>query len=372
MLLISSIVMLFVADTAYAFQVASDTYVDGGLLDTLWLASYVAISAGALHGSMRDVAAPHPVSVAWLSRLRLSLLAIAMLTGPLLIMVVNVQWESDVAILAMGSAFLSVLVLVRLATVVRALARDNAARMTLEGELSYRASHDPLTGLPNRRRFIERLESVLAVPDRRPLSVLFLDLDDFKTVNDSLGTPPGTSCSSSVATRLQRHLRAEDRPPASAATSSRIILDGKEASRRDDGRGAAPRRARRARGGRRPAGRRVAPASGSSTRARPASRRRELLAQRRHRDVRGQGRRQGPRSHVRSRASGPRCRTAMALEADLRGVVDRGELRIEYQPIIELATGSVVGVEALVRWQHPTPRPAGSRTPSSRSRRRPG
>ncbi|HEU0243339.1 MAG TPA: EAL domain-containing protein [Candidatus Limnocylindrales bacterium] len=351
-MLISSIVLLFVADTAYAFQVASGTYVDGGILDSLWLASYVAISAAALHGSMRDVAAPHPVSVAWLSRLRLSLLAIAMLTGPLLILVVNFRWESDVPILALGSAFLSVLVLVRLATVVRALARDNAARVKLEGELSYRASHDPLTGLPNRRRFIERLEGVLSLPDRRPLSVLFLDLDDFKTVNDSLGHAAGDALLVSVATRLQRLLRADDLAARLGGDEFGIILDGKEAA-------AAGRVAERLLAaldepvdvdGRQVTARASigivdASAPGVTTAQLLASA--DIAMYEAKDDGKGRARTyvQGTRSAVQDR---------MELEGDLRGVVARGELRIEYQPIMELATGRTFGLEALVRWQHPT------------------
>ena len=351
-LLISSIVLLFVADAAYAFQVASGTYVDGGLLDTLWLASYVTISAGALHGSMRDVAAPHPVSVAWLSRLRLSLLAIAMLTGPLLILVVNFRWESDVPILALGSAFLSVLVLVRLATVVRALARDNAARITLEGELSYRASHDPLTGLPNRRRFIERLEGVLTLPERRPLSVLFLDLDDFKTVNDSLGHAAGDALLVSVATRLQRNLREEDLAARLGGDEFGIILDGKEAP-------AAARVAERLLAaldepvevdGRQVTARAsIGIVDGSAAGATTA----QLLA---NADIAMYEAKDDGKGRARTYVQGTRTavQDRMELEADLRGVVARGELRIEYQPIMELATGRTFGLEALVRWQHPT------------------
>jgi diguanylate cyclase (GGDEF)-like protein len=351
-MLISSIVLLFVADTAYAFQVASDSYVDGGLLDTLWLCAYVTIAAAALHGSMRDVAAPHPVSVAWLSRLRLSLLAIAMLTGPVLIMVVNFRWESDVPILALGSAFLSVLVLVRLATVVRALARDNAARVKLEGELSYRASHDPLTGLPNRRRFIERLEGVLSVPDRRPLSVLFLDLDDFKTVNDSLGHAAGDTLLISVATRLQRHLREEDLAARLGGDEFGIILDGKEAA-------AAMRVADRllaALG--EPVevdGRQVtARASiGIVDASAPGVTTAQLLA---NADIAMYEAKDEGKGRARTYVQGTRTavQDRMELEADLRGVVARGELRIEYQPIMELPTGRTFGIEALVRWQHPT------------------
>ena len=172
-LLIASIVILFVADTAYALQVASGTYVDGGELDSLWLFSYIAMATAALHRSMRDVVAPHPVAVAWLSPTRLSLLALAMLTGPALVLMVNVRWESDVPMLAIGSAMLSLLVLWRLASVVRALARDNAARVKLEGELSYRAvarpAHGPAQPAPVRRAARRRTGPREPAAARRPV-----------------------------------------------------------------------------------------------------------------------------------------------------------------------------------------------------------
>ena len=222
-LLIASIVTLFVADTAYALQVASGTYVDGGELDSLWLFSYIAMGSAALHRSMRDVVAPHPVAVAWLGKTRLSLLALAMLTGPALVLIVNVQWESDVPMLAIGSALLSLLVLWRLASVVRALARDNAARVKLEGELSYRASHDPLTGLPNRRRFVERLDGALGLrePARRSPCCSSTSTTSRPSTTAS-GTPRATRCwSRSPAGSSSLPARRRHASPGSVATSSR-------------------------------------------------------------------------------------------------------------------------------------------------------
>jgi diguanylate cyclase (GGDEF)-like protein len=352
LLLITSLGLLFVADTAYALQVASETYVEGGALDTLWLLSYAAIGTAALHASMRDVAAPHPVPVAWLSPVRLAFLAVAMLTGPALVLVVNAQWESDVPILAVGSALLSVLVLVRLAGVVRALARDNAARVKLEGELSYRASHDPLTGLANRRRFIERLEGALTSPGRRSLSVLFLDLDDFKTVNDSLGHAAGDALLVAVATRLQANLRTQDLAARLGGDEFGVILDGHaedaasrvaerllaalEAPVHIDGRTIIPRAS---------IGLVVGGGSDVSTA--------RLLADA---DIAMYEAKADGKGRVRAFVPGSRTvvQDRMELEADLRSAIALGQLVVEYQPIMDLTTWRTYGLEALVRWQHPT------------------
>jgi diguanylate cyclase (GGDEF)-like protein len=350
-MLITSIAMLFVADTAYAFEVAAGTYVDGGVLDVLWLASYVTIGAAALHGSMREVAAPHPVAVAWLSRTRLSLLALAMLTGPALVLIVDLEWDSDVPILALGSALLSLLVLVRLSTVVGALARDNAVRVKLEGELSYRASHDPLTGLPNRRRFIERLEGVLAARGRQSLAVLFLDLDDFKTVNDSLGHAAGDALLVAVATRLQRQVREEDLAARLGGDEFGIILEGKDAA-------AAARVADRLLAaldepievdGRQLVARAsIGIVDGSA----PGVSAAQLLSDA---DIAMYQAKADGKGRVRIYEAGARSalQDRLELESDLREAIGRAELRLDYQPIINLLTRRTVGLEALVRWEHP-------------------
>jgi diguanylate cyclase len=207
-LLVGSLLLLFAADVGYAFANADGTYQGGGLLDVLWAIAYVATAAAALHRSMRQVAAPYPVDVAWLSRLRLALLALSTVAGPTMILAADVDLGTDLPFIVAASALISVLVVFRLAGVVSALARDNAERRRLEAELSHRATHDALTGLTNRRGFQDSLEAALATGGR--FSVLFLDLDDFKTVNDTLGHPAGDALLEAVAGRIRHEVRAGD------------------------------------------------------------------------------------------------------------------------------------------------------------------
>ena len=90
---------------------------------------------------------------------------------------------------------------------------------SLQDQLHHQAYHDPLTDLPNRTLFMERVREELA--DDGAAAVLFVDVDDFKTVNDSLGHHIGDALLVSVAERLRGCVRPEDTSPASAATSSR-------------------------------------------------------------------------------------------------------------------------------------------------------
>jgi diguanylate cyclase (GGDEF)-like protein len=85
-----------------------------------------------------------------------------------------------------------------------------AQRHALQNELAYRATHDELTGLPNRREFTEQLDRALRENPEGGTTVLFLDLDRFKAVNDSLGHGAGDTLLTVVAERLRSELRAED------------------------------------------------------------------------------------------------------------------------------------------------------------------
>ena len=120
-----------------------------------------------------------------------------------------------------GTALLSLLVLARLYGLVGLLARDVAKRRALEDQLSYQAFHDPLTGLANRRRFVEQAEAALAGRRRTgTIAAMFLDLDDFKTVNDSLGHAAGDEMLRVVAARIAR--RTPDHRPRRATRRRRI------------------------------------------------------------------------------------------------------------------------------------------------------
>ena len=106
---------------------------------------------------------------------------------------------------------LSLLVLARLVGLVGLLARDVAQRRALEAQLSFQAFHDPLTGLTNRRRFMEATATALAERSAPgSVAALFLDLDDFKTINDTLGHGAGDEALIVVSNRLRSALRGSD------------------------------------------------------------------------------------------------------------------------------------------------------------------
>jgi diguanylate cyclase (GGDEF)-like protein len=205
-----SLGVLLLADQIYALQNLDGTYVSGGPIDSLYLLSYILFGAAALHPSMVQLSEPHPVTVTWLGPFRLACLAGAMVTGPLLV-TLGPGSEPGLAVVAGGTALLSLLVLARLAGLVDMLARDVAQRRALEAQLSYQAFHDPLTGLTNRRRFVEAAEAALAGRNGTgSVAALFLDLDDFKTVNDTLGHVAGDALLVTVAERMRHDLRSVD------------------------------------------------------------------------------------------------------------------------------------------------------------------
>jgi diguanylate cyclase (GGDEF)-like protein len=209
-LLAASFLLLVVADTVYALQTIDGTYVSGSTIDLVYLVSYLLFGASALHPSMGRLTDPHPVVVTWLGKVRLTSLAAALITGPVL-ETLGPQADGGLFVVAAGTALLSLLVLMRLAGLVGLLERDVAARRVLEARLTYQAYHDPLTELANRRRFVEATTAALSgrtVPGS--LAVLFLDLDDFKTVNDGLGHAAGDELLAAVADRIRTGVRETD------------------------------------------------------------------------------------------------------------------------------------------------------------------
>lgn len=206
----ASLVLLLVADQIYAVQAMDETYLSGNWIDSLYLAAYLLFGAAVAHPSMQRLTDPHPVVVTWLGPVRLVCLAAAMVTGPLLV-TFGPNAVQGLGVIAAGTALLSLLVLLRLVGLVGLLERDVAARRVLEAKLSYQAFHDPLTGLANRRQFVERAEAALKARQRTgSLAALFLDLDDFKTVNDSLGHAAGDDMLVAVGERIRSGIRDTD------------------------------------------------------------------------------------------------------------------------------------------------------------------
>ena len=222
----------------------------------------------------------------------------------------------------------------------------------LEARLVYQAFHDSLTGLANRALFRDRVEHALARGARGAhSSLLLLDLDDFKAVNDALGHAEGDRLLKVVAERLLQATRGCDTVSRIGGDEFAILLDGIQ----DTGQ-AMVVVGRVFESLRQPialAAREVTiGASIGVAHARPEDLVDELLrnadvAMYRAKDI-------GKGCHA---VFEPEMYTALIerleLAADLRHAVDRGELHVVYQPIVELASGAITGVEALARWRRP-------------------
>jgi diguanylate cyclase (GGDEF)-like protein len=233
--------------------------------------------------------------------------------------------------------------------------RDVTVRAHLEEELAHQAFHDSLTGLANQALFRDRLEHALA--RRRSgggadLAVLFLDLDNFKHVNDSLGHTAGDDLLIAVTERLAACLREADTAARMGGDEFAILLeDVTDLGRADE---VAERLLLALAAPYRIADKDVfATASIGIAGHAPGVDGDQLL---RNADLAMYtAKRMGKNRFERF---DPHMHTAamerIELEADLRRACERGELRLQYQPIVSLDDGELLSVEALVRWQHPT------------------
>ena len=224
-----------------------------------------------------------------------------------------------------------------------------------EARLQHEALHDSLTGLPNRTLFLDRLQHAVRRAQRHPdytFAVLFLDLDRFKLINDGLGHGAGDQLLVHVARVLSASVRGEDLAARLGGDEFAAILDGV--------------------GG-------LEKAVATVERVRTALRRPLVVAGRElrtsvsigiaHSDTGYEAvevlMRDADAAMYRAKSYGrdayvvfdEALHTAISnrlqLETELRDAIDRGELFLEYQPIVELATQCTVGHEALLRWHHP-------------------
>ncbi len=248
-----------------------------------------------------------------------------------------------------------------------ALAATAIRNLVLVGELRYsreayahQALHDPLTGLPNRAGLHEHLARVLGGPHPERVSVLVLDLDGFKRVNDSLGHPQGDSLLVQVAERLLDATRGSDTVARLGGDEFAVLLENTRAP--DDAVAVAERvlgalRAPFDLGGAEAmvgtsvgiafSGAAEADLLGDATALGDALLRDADLAMYRAKES-GKGRYVVYEPHMHAEAV-----SRLEREADLRAAIEKREFRLYYQPIVALETGAALGVEALVRWEHP-------------------
>ena len=222
---------------------------------------------------------------------------------------------------------------------------------TLQEELHHQAYHDPLTGLPNRLMFMERLREELA-EGAGTLGVLFIDVDDFKIVNDTLGHAVGDGLLVSVAGRLRHSVRPQDMVARLGGDEFAVVLPGVEDP--------------------------VAELGAVATRVlrsfeQPVHAADELVPVHLSVGIADSRRTREPDELIReadlamyqAKTSGkgrfaffdPPMAAAMLrrhdLKKELAQAIERREIVVEYQPIVDLETGRISAAEALVRWEHP-------------------
>jgi diguanylate cyclase (GGDEF)-like protein/PAS domain S-box-containing protein len=232
--------------------------------------------------------------------------------------------------------------------------RDVTEQRNLERQLSHRAFHDELTGLANRALFLDRMDHALRVarPDIDPVVVLFIDLDDFKSVNDALGHGVGDQMLRAIADRIRRVSGPGDTPARLGGDEFALLLED---------RGGVDRALD------------VAEqllldlhvpvalagydltvlASVGVAVSAPGMTTAGLL---RDADIAMYEAKRAGKSQIKIFDPAMRLSASRHLEfrSDLSDAIDRHQLRLVYQPTVDLRTGRVVGAESLVRWEHPT------------------
>jgi diguanylate cyclase (GGDEF)-like protein/PAS domain S-box-containing protein len=232
--------------------------------------------------------------------------------------------------------------------------RDVTERRSLERELNHQAFHDTLTGLANRSLFLDRLSHAMDRGDRGadPVGVLFLDLDDFKTINDSFGHPVGDRLLVAVAERIQAATRPGDtvarfggdefavlvesgRMPEAAEVVAQRITDGLAATFRINANDVAMRAS-------------IGIALGQRPQETPDDllRDADLAMYLAKRNGKGCFEMYRPNMHA---DAVRRLETAVGVREGL----EQGQFEVFYQPIVDTHSSRLIGAEALVRWNHP-------------------
>ncbi|MES2298836.1 MAG: EAL domain-containing protein [Pseudomonadota bacterium] len=226
--------------------------------------------------------------------------------------------------------------------------------VSFEAELEFQAKHDTLTGLANRNLLRDRLSHAIAAANRhaRPIWVVFIDLDRFKFVNDTLGHEAGDSLLKKLASRLQEVVREADTVARMGGDEFVMVLPEQS----DDGSGHAVLQ-RIMDAVALPLqiedhdffltcsiGVSVYPTDGASA---------ETLIK--HADIAMYRAKEMGRNAYQfyTEAMNERTLERLAMESDLRHALERGEFILHYQPQVSLPDGAIVGMEALIRWNHP-------------------
>jgi diguanylate cyclase (GGDEF)-like protein len=322
--------LVLAADTAFSLMTlysGANTHV----LDPLFLLSYVCWAAGALHPAP---ATPVVTEDTRVGPARLALFGACSLLAPVLLFVPQVALDgTDRSVVAVGSGALFLLVITRMSGFVTEVRRQAA-------QMRRAALRDDLTGLANRRRFDLELT---ATPADATVQVALLGLNGFKHVNDELGRPVGDRVLRVMAARLRRAVPADALVARIGGDEFAVLLTGSLPA----GLVAALREPVLAGGHELLVGVAVGLADADPTHQDPM----EVL--RRAEAAMHAAKQTGEPVRRWSATLDDRAGERARLGAELRAGLADGQFRVVYQPIVEVPTGRVAAVEALVRWEHP-------------------
>jgi len=350
------IVLLVVASNAIiVLDVLGGVAGSGTFMRPMLFASFAELAfmgAAALHPTMAMVAERQGVDPQPVSRRRIVALTGALLVNPIVLAIDASDGQKvDAVPYVIGGILIGLLVIGRLGDALRELGESLHERESLMEMLRHQALHDDLTSLPNRKLFTDRLTADLANRSAdRLLSVLLVDIDDFKAVNDSYGHEAGDDLLVAVGQRLRAAIREGDIAARFGGDEFLIAL-----SEYVDPRvpiGVAQRILATLSEPFDLVGHRVTVSAsvgvavagvGDPT---PDDLVRDADVAMYAAKSRGKGRYELFEPSMESAAT-----TQLRLRADLAAAIPAGDLRLHYQPVVDLRTGRTIGYEALVRWQ---------------------
>jgi diguanylate cyclase (GGDEF)-like protein len=345
-LLAAGLVLFVIGDVAYGYITLHSTYQVGDPIDTTWMVALALMAvAGTTQGTLKRPERIEATSerVSWLPPA-----AVATGFGILLFSDRREAFFPGVAMILIAIA-LAGLVLARQVLVQHDL-------LSAKEQLRYQAFHDALTGLPNRQLVLDRAEQLLARGHRDDLAVpaLFLDIDGFKRVNDSFGHAAGDKLLQTVAERLTRVLRASDTVGRLGGDEFVILLDPvalTEAPELVAERVLAvlsePVEISGSSQGTLSISASIGITAGLHTTADELLRDADIALY----EAKDAGK--GRYILFESRM-GVLAEARLRLEIDLHDAIEEQQFFLVYQPTFNLETRAVAGVEALIRWRHPT------------------
>ena len=349
-LLLAAMSAMLVGDVMYMLVETGIASIPQNLLDVPYAMTYVAVIALVLHPSMRELTEAAPEEPAVPGRGRLAFIAVA-LGVPGLITVTRVEARPGDRIM------LAVIVVLLTAAATWRMLRAIRAYATSQERLAHQATHDILTGLPNRTFVQHQVDGTLAgrTTDDGLIALLLLDIDRFKLVNDSQGHGLGDDLLRAVAQRLTNTTRPGDLVARVGGDEFvvvvhglRSVADALEVGERTRLAFGVPFLVRD--------DEIASSVSIGIAVSDPADPMRDAEALLRDADTAMYQAKEAGRDAVTvfDESMRDRATQRLALEHDLRQALERGELHVHYQPVVKLPGGEIEGFEALLRWAHPT------------------